>query len=125
MRRLADVKFEREKQEADKKERKFYKQDAEEIPVRLWTTHDMLKYFNEVRRKHKIKINKFIDQRTIYTQLAVIKRLKIIGTTFVEFVHWAERSNEIFPVDIYHLVNQIKRFKKVRKDLFNEETHID
>jgi len=122
MRSLADVKREREQLEAEKQERKQYKNQIGEIPVRLWTTTQMLEYFEKVRRKHGLKIKKAFDKRTMFTQLAAIKKLKIKGPAFVEFVHWAERTNEVFPIDIYHLVNQFNRFKKVRKDLFNDES---
>lgn len=119
MRTLSDVKRDRDSKEDEKKERKMYKESTGDIPVRLWTAKDMLDYFNVCRKRHGVKINKAIDQRTIFTQLASIKRLALSGPLFVDFLDWAERNNEVFPVDIYHLVNQIKKFKKIRKDLFN------
>lgn len=122
MRKLSDVKLERQQLEAEKKERAIYKNQIGQVPVRLWTTTQMLEYFNEVRKKHGVSIKVAFDKRTMFTQLAAIKKLKIKGPAFVEFVHWAERTNEIFPIDIYHLVNQFNRFKKVRKDLFDDES---
>jgi len=120
MRKLSDIKRERVQDEQDKKDRKLYRDQTGEVPVRLWTAPQMLEYFNEVKKKHGQKIQKVFDKRTIFTQLSGIKRLRIKGDVFVEFVHWAERTNKTFPIDIYHLINQIEKFKKVRKDLFNE-----
>jgi len=79
----------------------------------------MLEYFYDVRKKHGAKINKHFDKRTRYTQLAAIKRLKLDGGQFVEFVHWVEKNNLTFPHDIYYLVNQCDKFKKKAKELFN------
>lgn len=122
MRKLSDIKAERIQLEGEKQERKMYKDQTGVVPIRLWTTSHMLDYFNEVKRKHGQAIKKSFDKRTVFTQLAAIKKLKIKGPVFVEFIHWAERANDVFPIDVYHLVNQFNRFKKMRKDLFHDES---
>ena len=118
MRKLSDIKNERESKKQRSKERCDYKHANVSVPYKLWNSVDMLEYFKKIRAKHGFKMNDFFEKRAKYTQLSAINRLRITGDIFIMFVSWVEERNQQFPKDIWYLVNQFNDFKKFRPDLF-------
>jgi len=120
MRRLKDIKKERENKTTIKKERAEYRKSGS-IPISHWSSLEMYYYFMEVKEGTKWKINQRYKnhERTMYSAMAAIKQSGLNGTQFVELVKWSENRGDLST--IWNLIKSIPSFKKVSPDVFEED----
>ena len=112
-RTLLDIKNERDDAKRIKKERDQYRKSGVEIPLTHWTTHQMFEYYLDVKKKYGMKLIELKELKSKLAALGAIKRLRLNGAQFVDFMSWAEENKKV--KHIWHLIREIGQYKKDRK----------
>lgn len=119
MRKLSDIKRERQTRSQRATERAEYRAAGSEIPQTHWTSGMMLDYFIEERKKCKVRIQDMNDQRSRITAMGAIKQLGFDGSQFVSLVDWVRDTDGL--TTIFFTIRKAKQFKKDHKHLFTED----